>query len=62
MTEMKEADKVPFLIAIPEPQNTLIENRPAVSTGIGQASRRPAGPFRQHSIACNSGLTTPMSS
>ncbi len=26
---------------------TLVENRPAVTTGVGQASRRPAGPFRQ---------------
>ncbi len=24
-----------------------LKNHPAVSTGIGQASRRPAGPFRQ---------------
>ncbi len=24
-----------------------VENRPAVSTGVGQVSRRPAGPFRQ---------------
>ncbi len=34
-------------IAILKPQSTLIENRPAVSAGVGQASRRPAGPFRQ---------------
>ncbi len=36
-----------WAIVIFEPQSTLIENRPAVSTGIGQANRRPAGPFRQ---------------
>ncbi len=29
------------------PQSTLVKNRPAVSTGVGQVSRRPAGPFRQ---------------
>ncbi len=34
-------------IAILEPQSTLVENCPAVSTGIGQASRRPADPLRQ---------------
>ncbi len=34
-------------IAILEPQSTLVKNRPAVSTGIGQASRRPTGPFHQ---------------
>ncbi len=35
-----------WTIAILEPQCTLVGNRPAVSTGVGQASRRPAGPFR----------------
>ncbi len=35
--------------AILKPQSTLVKNRPAVSTGVGQASRRPAGPFRQTS-------------
>ncbi len=36
-----------WTIAILEPQSTLAENRPAVSIGIGEASRRPAGPFHQ---------------
>ncbi len=36
-----------WTIAILEPQSTLVGNRPAVSTGVGQASRRPAGPFCQ---------------
>ncbi len=36
-----------WTIAIIEPQSSLVENRPAVSTGVGQASRRPACPFRQ---------------
>ncbi len=36
-----------WTIAILEPQSTLVKKRPAVSTGVGQASRRPAGPFRQ---------------
>ncbi len=30
-----------------EPQSTLVKNRPAASIGIGQASRRPAGPIHQ---------------
>ncbi len=38
-----------WTIAILKPQSTLVKNRPAVSTGVGQASRRPAGPFRQPS-------------
>ncbi len=36
-----------WTIAILEPQSALAENRPAVSIGVGQASRRPAGPLRQ---------------
>ncbi len=36
-----------WTIAILKPQSTLVENRPAASTVIGQARRRPAGPFRQ---------------
>ncbi len=36
-----------FLNQILEPQSALLENRPAVSTRVDQASRRPAGPFRQ---------------
>ncbi len=36
-----------WTIAILEPQSTLVENRPAVSTGVGQSSWRLAGPFRQ---------------
>ncbi len=44
----KGPKRAPVLtIAILEPQCTLIENCPAVSTGVGQASRRPADPFRQ---------------
>ncbi len=34
-----------WTIAILEPQSTLLENPPAVSTGVGQASRRPVSPF-----------------
>ncbi len=36
-----------WTIAILEPQSTLVENRPAASTAVGQAGRRPAGLFRQ---------------
>ncbi len=32
-----------WTIAIHEPQSILVKNRPAVSTGVGQASRRSAG-------------------
>ncbi len=36
-----------WTIAIHEPQSTLVKNRPAASTGIGQARRRSAGPIHQ---------------
>ncbi len=39
-----------WTIVIHEPQSTLVKNRPAASIGIGQASRRPAGPIHQPSL------------
>ncbi len=37
-------------VAIHEPQSTPIKDRPADSTGIGQASRIPAGPIHQSGL------------
>ncbi len=34
-------------INIHEPQSIPIKNRPAANTGVGQESRRPAGPLHQ---------------
>ncbi len=39
--------KGPESIAIHEPQSTLVKNRPAASTSVGQASMRSAGPIHQ---------------
>ncbi len=46
-TVLRALEGPPFELANLEPRSTLVENRPAVSTGVGQVSRRPAGPFRQ---------------
>ncbi len=49
LTTVLRAVKGPHVltIAILEPQSALVENHPAVSLGVGQASRRPAGPLCQ---------------
>ncbi len=48
---MNPPNRAPFwTIAIFKPQSALAENRPAASIGVGQASRRPAGPLHQPSF------------
>ncbi len=37
---------------IHKPQSTLVKNRPAASTGTGQASRKRAGPIHQPGLPC----------